>query len=72
MSPLEGFLKLHQRERSVPGVSFNVTVHTGDVYFMMSRWASFPGFSTCNNNEMQLRGMKSGHACGPRLAIAGQ
>ena len=57
---------------NVPGVSFNVTVHTGDVYFMMSRWASFPGFSTCNNNEMQLRGMKSGHACGPRLAIAGQ
>ena len=57
---------------NVPGVSFNVTVHTGDVYFMMSRWASFPGFSTCNNNEVQLRGMKSGHACGPRLAIAGQ
>ena len=54
---------------NVPGVSFDVTVHTGDVYFMMSRWASFPGFSTCNNNEIQLRGMKSGHACGPRLEL---
>ena len=44
---------------SLPGVRFNVTVHTGDVYFMMSRWAGFPGFSTCNNNEMQLRGRKA-------------
>ena len=47
---------------SLPGVRFNVTVHTGDIYFMMSRWAGFPGFSTCNNNEMQLRGRKDGHA----------
>ena len=43
------------------GVRFSIHVHTGDVYYAMSRWERPPGFATCNANEATLEGSKEAH-----------
>ena len=40
--------------RDAGGVRFNVHVHTGDVYFAMSRWEHPPLFTSCNANEISM------------------
>jgi len=40
--------------RDAGGLRFNVHVHTGDVYFAMSRWAHPPLFTSCNANELSM------------------
>jgi len=40
--------------RDAGGLRFNVHVHTGDVYFAMSRWEHPPLFTSCNANELSM------------------
>jgi hypothetical protein len=44
------------------GVRFNVHVHQGDVYYMVSRWTHSPGFAACNENEVSMSFKVHGHA----------
>jgi len=44
------------------GVRFNLHVHQGDVYFMISRWTHSPGFAACNENEVRMSFQVHGQA----------
>ena len=48
------------------GVRFQVHLHSGDVYYMMSRWERTPDFSACNQNELAMSGERDGRVdlCG--------
>jgi hypothetical protein len=48
------------------GVRFQVHLHEGDVYYMMSRWERTPDFSACNQNELAMSGERDGRVdlCG--------
>lgn len=49
-----------QRVRESGGVHFSVHVHTGDIYYAMSRWGRKPGFTACNGNEFAMSLLKDG------------
>lgn len=40
--------------RDAGGLRFSVHVHTGDVYYAMSRWEHPPLFTSCNANEVSM------------------
>lgn len=44
----------------VEGIRFDVHVHTGDVYFLVSRWRRTPGFAACNHNEVAMTNQTEG------------
>ena len=48
------------------GVRFDVHVHQGDVYYLLSRWDQTPGFAACNANEVPMTTVKHAHVdlCG--------
>jgi hypothetical protein len=39
---------------------FTVTVHKGEIYYIMSRWNHMPSFAACNANEMLMSGRPIG------------
>lgn len=47
--------------RDAGGLRFNVHVHTGDVYYAMSRWEHPPLFTSCNANEVSMSKIVEGH-----------
>ena len=46
--------------RDAGGLRFNVRVHTGDIYYVMSRWGRPPLFTSCNANEASLSAQSNG------------
>ena len=55
------------------GVSFDVHVHKGDIYYLLSRWTKPPGFAACNSNEFAMTGLTHGHVdlCDMRASLQG-
>ena len=49
-----------QESHDAGGVRFNIHVHTGDIYYAMSRWDRMPGFTACNDNTIEMQGQHDG------------
>ena len=46
------FIPDNDKYHDASGVRFNVHVHQGDIYYMITRWEHSPGFAACNENEV--------------------
>ena len=48
------FIPDNDKYHDASGVRFNVHVHQGDIYYMITRWDHSPGFAACNENEVAM------------------
>ena len=56
------FIPDNDKYHDASGVRFNVHVHQGDIYYMITRWDHSPGFAACNENEVAMSFQRDGHA----------